>query len=275
MTGLPVGETTGSPTGGLRGWFSPRDLRKWRWLALPLLLVLLLLWSPDLPSIRGGSRDSNRSVASAPAGAPSATSVVGGAAVPVLAVLAAACPLGIEPGLLLLLEDDSSSVASDRRRYPESRQFVDWISESAYCHDDDQAAVIHFATTAASTGPFPLRTESKRITAALGGPDASVGSDTRLASAVEQATAIARRYPSHHPTLVINTDGDINDAIAAYAALAMFPGDVHIVAIGKSLNPTWMAVRKASVRVLTDSTKTGEVARGLADIWLQATGRAP
>lgn len=150
---------------------------------------------------------------------------------------------------------------------------MEWISQSAYCNDEDRAAVIHFASTAKASGPFLLRSESALITASLQGPDPSVGSDTALAPAVAAAADLARRFPSHRATLVLNTDGEINDTITAFARLALFPGDIHLVAIGKTLGPTWVAVKKASVRVLTDSTKTGEVARGLADIWLQATGR--
>jgi hypothetical protein len=261
---VPVAGTRGSPAGALRGWYAPRDLRKLRWLAVPLLLLMLLLWRPHVPGFDTGSSSAAPSAARASGSAPVA---------PPLPVAVPPCPPGIEPRLLLLVEDDSDSVAGDRRRYPESRQFVEWISRSAYCHEQDRAAVIHFASTTTASGPFLLRSEAGRISDALMGPDRGLGTGTELSPAVEAAAELAERFPSHAATLVLNTDGDISDDDVAFPRLAAFPGEIHVVAIGGPLPPTWGAVRTASDRVLTNSTQDGEVARGLADIWLQATGR--
>lgn len=187
------------------------------------------------------------------------------------------CPRRSQPQLLIKVLDDSGSMDSSdpqSRRFPELDQSVNWMARHR-CHPDDRISTIHFASQFARAGPWRLSEDLDPVHDSLSGPDASIaGGGTVLAPAVVEATALATAYPEHRSTLVLASDGVVDDEEEAFQALADFGGAVHVVVLGGKLPSSWQAAPITAVHKLSPATQFGEVARALADVWTAAT-RAP
>ncbi|MFN2588570.1 MAG: hypothetical protein ABR613_10710 [Actinomycetota bacterium] len=107
----------------------------------------------------------------------------------------------------------------------------------------------------------------------LQGPDPAVGAGTSLAGPVAEASDLAAKYPAHELLFVLVSDGILDDETAALDGLRALPGEIHLIALGAE--PQWTASwpRKPplTVQVLQGDTDLGEVARGIAEVWVRAT----
>ena len=272
---------------GLPGRGLPTDPpRRVRRVLIPALLLLLLapLWARareggDVPVAAGPGPTTTivPTTVPAPAAVAVPSAAPAGTPYPVVSLPdPGPCPQQARPELLVLVQDDSGSTTqsdSGARRYPEGVQLIDWIARHR-CHEDDSVGVVHFARTFSAAGPFDVRTGLGDLRAALAGPDPSVGADaTVLGPAVERAAQMARERPGHRPTLVIASDGQLNDVDAGRAAVRAFPGPVYVVALGGPLPTYWSSVSLAGVEQLGQGGAVGDVADRLAAIWMATRSR--
>ncbi len=166
-----------------------------------------------------------------------------------------------------IIDDRSSSTYVNdprHRREPELRQVIEWFDQ-ANCHVDDAVSVQSFDNVLAPVPRTALKDDDSlnRVLSAL--PDQAPESSSTLGPTTRTATSWASHQPGATNMLLVATDGELTDFEDAIAALAQYPGPIHVVALGGDLPAEWQHAPIHHVTALRSQARFGDIARAIAD----------
>lgn len=176
------------------------------------------------------------------------------------------CPA--KPSLFIAISDDSGSVTSPggadpiANRYQEMDRAFTAVADVCRC-GHEWAAVLHFDTPGADSGPHPLTHAGLRhLRTGLRVPDGVAGS-SQLMPPLTSAIELAHRYPGCDVVLMVFSDFLLADPDlpAVLEALGSFPGTVYACLLGRGPDTTIPGVNRTIA--LGGTRRAGDVARAL------------
>lgn len=176
------------------------------------------------------------------------------------------CTDSAAPLVVDIIDDRSFSTYSNdprHRREPELRQVIEWFDQGN-CHAADAVSAQSFDDVLAPVPRTTLhdRASVRRVLGAI--PDRAPESSSTLGPTTRRAVSWASQQPAATNMLLIATDGELNDFGDAFAALAQYPGQVHVVALGGDLPPEWEDAPSHHVTVLRREARFGDIAQAIA-----------